>query len=126
MTRFTITLQQGVDFVIDKITKMWGGEIFVPKISSYRIKDVAKAFAPKAKIINIGMRAGEKMHEEMITSSDSYNTLEFKDYYVILPATQDFIKKSDSSPGKFCKENFSYNSYDNPDYVTISELKKMR
>ena len=133
MTRFTITLQQGVNFVIDRLFKMWGGEIFVPKISSYRIKDVAKAFAPKAKIINIGLRAGEKMHEEMITSSDSYNTLEFKDYYVILPATQDFInwslknfiKKSDSSLGKFCKEGFSYNSYNNPNYVTIPELKKM-
>tara|TARA_B100000787_G_C16199145_1_gene303532 strand:- start:10085 stop:11095 length:1011 start_codon:yes stop_codon:yes gene_type:complete len=133
MTRFTITLQQGVNFVIDKLSKMWGGELFVPKISSYRIKDVAKAFAPKAKIINIGLRAGEKMHEEMITTSDSINTLEFKDYYVILPTTQDFInwnlkdfiKKSDSNPGKFCKEGFSYNSYSNPNYVTISELKKM-
>lgn len=134
MTRFTITLQQGVNFVIDKLSKMWGGELFVPKISSYRIKDVAKAFAPRAKIITIGLRAGEKMHEEMITSSDSYSTIEFKDYYVILPTTndfinwkvKDFIKKSDSSPGKFCKENFSYNSFNNLNYVTISKLKKMK
>ena len=94
---------------------------------------MAKAFAPKAKIIKIGLRAGEKMHEEMITSSDSLNTLEFKNYYVILPTTQDFInwnlknfiKTSDSSIGKYCKEGFSYNSYSNPNYVTISDLKKM-
>jgi UDP-N-acetylglucosamine 4,6-dehydratase len=133
MTRFTITLQQGVNFVIDRLFKMWGGEIFVPKISSYRIKDVAKAFAPKAKIVSIGLRAGEKMHEEMITTSDSYNTLEFNDYYVILPTAQDFInwnlknfiKKSDISTGRFCAEEFSYNSYNNPNYVTIPELKKM-
>ena len=133
MTRFTITLQQGVNFVIERLAKMWGGEIFVPKISSYRIKDVAKAFAPRAKIVKIGLRAGEKMHEEMITSSDSLNTLEFKKYYVILPTTQDninwnlknFIKSSDTSIGKYCKEGFSYNSYSNPNYVTISDLKKM-
>ncbi len=133
MTRFTITLQQGVNFVIERLAKMWGGEIFVPKISSYRIKDVAKAFAPRAKIVKIGLRAGEKMHEEMITSSDSLNTLEFKKYYVILPTTQDninwnlknFIKSSDASIGKYCKEGFSYNSYSNPNYVTISDLKKM-
>jgi UDP-N-acetylglucosamine 4,6-dehydratase len=133
MTRFTITLQEGVNFVIESLAKMWGGEIFVPKISSYRIKDVAKAFAPKAKVINIGLRPGEKMHEEMITISDSLNTLEFKNYYVILPTTPDFInwelknfiKKSDISIGKFCKENFSYNSYNNPNYVSISELKQM-
>jgi FlaA1/EpsC-like NDP-sugar epimerase len=91
MTRFSITLDQGVNFVIKCLTKMWGGELFVPKIPSYRISDVAKAFAPNCKIRVLGLRPGEKMHEEMITSSDSYNTLEYKDYYVILPSTREFL-----------------------------------
>jgi UDP-N-acetylglucosamine 4,6-dehydratase/5-epimerase len=133
MTRFTITINQGVEFVINCLGKMWGGELFVPKIPSYKIKDVLKAFAPKAKIKKIGLRAGEKMHEEMITNSDSYNTAEFKNYFVILPVVhdfinwkvKDFIRKSDSSPGKLCKKNFSYNSFNNSKYVTVEQLKKM-
>ena len=85
MTRFNITLQQGVDFVIQCFEKMIGGELFVPKIPSYRILDVVKAIAPKAKIKIVGIRPGEKIHEEMITKSDSLNTFEFKKYFVILP-----------------------------------------
>ena len=84
MTRFTITLEEGVEFVINCLGKMWGGELFVPKIPSYKILDVLRAFAPSAKKINIGIRPGEKIHEEMITSSDSFNTIEFKDYFVII------------------------------------------
>jgi len=91
MTRFSITLDQGVSFVIQSLQKMWGGELFVPKIPSYRITDVAKAFAPHCKIKVLGLRPGEKLHEEMITSSDSFNTLEYKNYYVILPSTTEFI-----------------------------------
>ena len=91
MTRFSITLDQGVDFVIQCLNKMWGGELFVPKIPSYKIIDVAKAFAPNCKIKFLGLRPGEKIHEEMITSSDSFNTLEYKDYYVILPSTTEFL-----------------------------------
>lgn len=134
MTRFTITLDQGVNFVINCLGKMWGGELFVPKIPSYKIVDVVKVFASKVKTINIGIRPGEKLHEEMITSSDSFSTIEFRDYFVILPTAvdllswklNDFMKKSDSKPGKFCKENFSYNSLDNHDFVNVNQLRKMK
>ena len=133
MTRFSITLDQGVYFVIQCLTKMWGGELFVPKIPSYRISDVAKAFAPNCKIRVLGLRPGEKMHEEMITSSDSYNTLEYKDYYVILPSTreflswkvEDFVKNKKNSICRKCKENFSYNSLQNDQYLNISQLKAL-
>jgi len=130
MTRFSITLDQGVNFVIQCLNRMWGGELFVPKIPSYKIMDVAKAFASNCKIKVLGLRPGEKMHEEMITISDSYNTLEYKDYYVILPSTteflnwkiEDFFKNKQNGPLKKCKENFSYNSLQNDKYLTSKEL----
>ena len=133
MTRFSITLDEGVNFVINCLTTMWGGELFVPKIPSYKILDVAKAISPDCKIKIIGLRPGEKIHEEMITGSDSANTLEFKDYYVIMPSTiefmtwkiQDFIKNSGKSPAKPCKENFSYNSLNNKDFLTVNQLKEL-
>ena len=131
MTRFSITLDEAVGFVISKLYKMWGGELFVPKIPSYRLVDVAKIFSNKIKII--GLRPGEKMHEEMITASDSLNTVEFKDYYVILPTTQEFINwkvkdfliKFEKTKGKFCEENFTYNSLQNKNYLSIENLKKL-
>lgn len=133
MTRFSITLDEGVNFVINCLTTMWGGELFVPKIPSYKILDVAKAISLDCKIKIIGLRPGEKIHEEMITGSDSANTLEFKDYYVIMPSTiefmtwkiQDFIKNSGKSPAKPCKENFSYNSLNNKDFLTVNQLKEL-
>jgi UDP-N-acetylglucosamine 4,6-dehydratase (inverting) len=133
MTRFSITLDQGVNFVIQCLNRMWGGELIVPKIPSYKIMDVAKAFASNCKIKVLGLRPGEKMHEEMITTSDSYNTLEYKDYYVILPSTteflnwkiKDFIKNKQNGPLKKCKENFSYNSLQNDKYLTSKELIKL-
>jgi FlaA1/EpsC-like NDP-sugar epimerase len=133
MTRFSITLDQGVNFVIQSLYRMWGGEIFVPKIPSYSITDVAKAFAPNCKIKVSGLRPGEKMHEEMITSSDSSNTLEYKDYYVILPSTteflswniNDFIKNKQNGSCKKCLENFSYNSLQNEKYLTIKEINEL-
>lgn len=133
MTRFSITLDEGVNFVINCLTTMWGGELFVPKIPSYKILDVAKAISSDCKIKIIGLRPGEKIHEEMITTSDSANTLEFKDYYVIMPSTiefmnwkiQDFIKNSGRSSAKPCKENFSYNSLNNKDFFTVNQLKEM-
>jgi UDP-N-acetylglucosamine 4,6-dehydratase (inverting) len=133
MTRFSITLDQGINFVIQCLSRMWGGELFVPKIPSYKITDVAKAFAPNCKIKVLGLRPGEKKHEEMITASDSYNTLEYKDYFVILPSTteflnwktKDFVKnKKNGLPNK-CKENFSYNSLQNDKYLTTQELIEM-
>ena len=130
MTRFNITLQDGVDFVLQSLDKMWGGEIFVPKIPSYKIFDVAKAISSDAKHKIVGIRPGEKLHEEMITATDSLNTLEFDKYFVILPSAplwdiEKFKKESNSSIGKFCDFGMSYNSGTNKHFLTIKELKKL-
>jgi len=130
MTRFNITLQEGTDFVLKCIEKMWGGELFVPKIPSYKILDVAEAVAPNCKYKFIGIRPGEKLHEEMITSTDALNTVEFDDYYVILPSMQlwdinNFILKSDISEGKLCKFGFKYNSGTNKHFLSINKIKKL-
>ena len=131
MTRFNITLQHSVDFVLQCLNKMWGGEIFIPKIPSYRILDLAKAISPNAKLRFIGIRPGEKLHEEMITVSDSINTVEFDEYYVILPNSiylswniKDFIKKSNKKIGKYCKYGFSYASNTNKDFLSVNEIRK--
>ncbi|MDP6903539.1 MAG: UDP-N-acetylglucosamine 4,6-dehydratase (inverting) [Verrucomicrobiota bacterium] len=128
MTRFSITLQEGVDFVLGCLDKMWGGELFVPKIPSYRIVDVAEAIAPEAKRIITGIRPGEKLHEEMITSTDSLNTIEFKDYYVILPSTplwdkNKFIQESNQSKGTTCDLGFAYTSENNEKFLSVDELR---
>ena len=94
MTRFNITLDEGVNFVLKVIKVSEGGEIFVPKLPSYRITDMAKAIAPNCKIKIIGIRPGEKIHEEMITKSDSNYTLEFNDHFIIFSSTG--MKKMDS------------------------------
>jgi len=130
MTRFSITLQQGVDFVLDCFHRMWGGELFIPKIPSYRILDVASAIAPECRIERIGIRAGEKLHEEMITDTDALNTLEFDNYYVILPSTQlwdidEFCAASGSKPGQRVPFGFRYNSGDNPQFLSAEELRTM-
>src|SRR6185503_4273791 len=83
MTRFNITLQQGVDFVLQCLERMWGGELFVPRIPSFRILDLVEAVAPGARVEVVGIRPGEKLHEEMITVTDALNTVEFEDYFVI-------------------------------------------
>ena len=130
MTRFNITLQEGVDFVFSCLDKMWGGELFIPKIPSYKILDIAKAIAPECRHKLIGIRPGEKLHEEMITASDSINTVEFDKYFVIMPASdhiewnrEKFIMESHDIPGKMCSEGFSYNSEKNKHYLSIEELK---
>jgi UDP-N-acetylglucosamine 4,6-dehydratase (inverting) len=130
MTRFNITLQEGVDFVLQCLDKMWGGELFVPKIPSYRIMDIAKAIAPDCKHKIVGIRPGEKLHEEMITETDALNSVEFKKYYVILPATplwdiDKFRKESNSSVGKMCEFGFSYNSGTNKDFLAVKDLQKL-
>ena len=130
MTRFNITLKEGVSFVLQCLDKMWGGEVFVPKIPSYRIVDVAKAIAPDCKLKIVGIRPGEKLHEEMITETDALNSIEFEKYFVILPSTQlwdieKFRKKSDASVGKMCEYGFSYNSGKNHDFLTVSDLEKL-
>lgn len=130
MTRFTITLQKGVDFVLGCLERMWGGELFVPKIPSYRILDVAQAVAPECKIEIIGIRPGEKLHEEMITDTDALNTIEFEDYYVILPSTplwdtDDFCRRGGSTPGKRVPIGFRYNSGENSDFLSSEELRRL-
>ncbi|MBI1938245.1 MAG: UDP-N-acetylglucosamine 4,6-dehydratase (inverting) [Ignavibacteriales bacterium] len=130
MTRFNITLQEGVDFVLMALGKMWGGELFVPKIPSYKILDLAKAIAPNAKLENVGIRPGEKLHEEMVTATDAINTVEFEDYYVILPSTQlwdteKFRKESNGEQGKFCVYGFSYNSGTNKHFLSVEELVQL-
>ncbi len=130
MTRFNITLQEGVDFVLNCLNVMWGGELFVPKIPSYKILDVAKAIAPDAKYETVGIRPGEKLHEEMITETDAINTIEFEDYYVILPSTQiwnteKFRMESNHKPGSTCKFGFSYNSGSNEKFLSVDEIKKL-
>ena len=130
MTRFNITLNEGVDFVLGCFNKMWGGELFVPKIPSYRILDVVKAVDENIKYKVVGIRPGEKIHEEMITPSDAINTVEFNDYYVILPSINiwnkdKFLKDSGTSIGKLCKEGFSYNSESNKSFLSIKQLRKL-
>jgi len=130
MTRFSITLQEGVDFVLKSLDKMWGGEVFVPKIPSYNILDVASAIAPKCKIEVVGIRPGEKLHEEMITETDSLNSIEFDGYFVILPSTKlwdidKFRNESNLSIGEMCEPGFCYNSGSNKDFLNVSDLKKL-
>jgi|TARA_A100001011_G_C14315377_1_gene847713 UDP-N-acetylglucosamine 4,6-dehydratase len=126
MTRFNITLEEGVEFVLFALENSLGQEIFVPKLKSYNILDLAKAVSNKAKIKVIGIREGEKIHEEMITKSDSYNTLESKNFYVILPTNIENKKRYVAKfKSKLIKEPYSYNSKDNPDKLKISDLKKI-
>ncbi len=130
MTRFNITLQKGVEFVIDAFRRMWGGEIFVPRIPSYRITDVAAALAPDAELKIVGIRPGEKLHEEMITATDSLGTIEFDDYFVILPSApvwdeEEFRLNSGAKPGERCAAGFSYNSGTNEDFLSIEQLRDL-
>lgn len=130
MTRFNITLQKGVDFVLECLNRMWGGELFVPKIPSYRITDVANAIAPDCKIEVVGIRPGEKVHEEMITETDSINTIEYNSYYVILPSTQlwdveKFRQESNKTEGKFCEFGFKYNSGTNSHWLNVEQLREL-
>lgn len=131
MTRFNITLQQGVDFVLQCLEKTWGGEMFVPKIPSYRITDVAKAINSECKLEIVGIRPGEKLHEEMITTTDALNTVEFDDYYVILPTskpswdTKKFIQESNGVSGKIVTEDFFYNSGTNINFLSVEEIRSL-
>ena len=130
MTRFNITLSEGVNFVLFSLAEMMGGEIFVPKLKSYRLIDLAKAVSNDSKIKKIGIRPGEKIHEEMISVNDSKNVLEFKKYYVILPNSE----YSNLNKKKYIKikknfnlveNNFTYNSLNNPYFLSINEIKNL-
>ncbi|MCG3110392.1 MAG: UDP-N-acetylglucosamine 4,6-dehydratase (inverting) [Candidatus Manganitrophus sp. SB1] len=127
MTRFNIVLEEGVKLVLYALQNMWGGEIFVPKIPSYRITDVAEAIAPGAEKKMTGIRPGEKLHEEMITETDALNTIEFDKYFVILPSVplwniNDFIRKFD---GKLCPPGFRYQSGTNPEWLTVEQIRTL-
>lgn len=128
MTRFWITLQGGVDFVLKNFSRMQGGEIFIPKIPSMRIVDLAKAMAPMLEINIIGIRPGEKLHEIMCPSDDSYHTFEYKDHFVIAPSITFFSRSNDFTSnalmeiGTPVSPGFEYNSRNNPDFLTIEQL----
>ena len=125
MTRFNISLQDGVKMVLWAIFKAIGGEIFVPKIPSYKIETVAKAIAPKAKLVDVGIRPGEKLHEEMITISDSMNTIDIGKYYAILPTIGNKKIYLDHFGGKEVYEGFSYNSCENEDWISIEDMRDL-
>lgn len=124
MTRFWITLDQGVQFVMDNLERMRGGEIFVPKIPSMKVVDLAKAMAPDCEIEYVGIRPGEKLHEAMITEDDARRTLEFDSYYIIQP---EFPWWSDESQakGKEMPDGFKYTSDLNTEWLTIDELRSL-
>jgi UDP-N-acetylglucosamine 4,6-dehydratase len=128
MTRFWITLQQGVDFVFKCMERMDGGEIFVPKIPSVRIVDLAKAMAPDLPLEIIGIRPGEKIHEIMCPADDSHLTIEFDDYFVIAPSITFYSRKSDFTEsilqerGKIVEHGFEYNSGGNEEFLTKKEI----
>ena len=127
MTRFNITLKEGVDLVLHALEKMWGGEIFVPKIPSYKILDVADAIAPNCKKEIVGVRPGEKVHEEMITETDALNTIEFHDYFVILPSVKlwDIKKFMQTFDGKRCSDGFKYNSGTNNEWLSVENIREL-
>jgi UDP-N-acetylglucosamine 4,6-dehydratase/5-epimerase len=127
MTRFNITLQEGVDMVLWSIDNALGGEIFVPKIPSYRILDVAKAIGPECEHRIVGIRPGEKVHEEMITASDSYNTVDLGDYYAILPSAGEHSSDAylEKRPGTKVEPGFAYNSGANDRFLTVDELREL-
>ncbi|MCA1055303.1 UDP-N-acetylglucosamine 4,6-dehydratase (inverting) [Rossellomorea aquimaris] len=121
MTRFWITLEQGVQFVIDSLTRMQGGEIFVPKIPSMKITDLAEAISPGCKLKVIGIRPGEKLHEVMITEDDARRTIEFPSYYLIQPEFP-WWKFDVSSEGVTLPEGFKYSSDTNDSWLSVAEL----
>lgn len=124
MTRFNISLEESVEMVLWTIENAIGGEIFVPKIPSYKIKTLVKAISPNAKLEYIGIRPGEKLHEEMITESDSYNTIEFEKYFAILPSNTNKQKYLDHYNAKEVVQGFKYNSGTNTNWETVESLQE--
>ncbi len=122
MTRFNITMKQSINLVFSAFKSSKGGEIFVPKIPSYRITDLAKAINSNCKIKIIGIRPGEKIHEEMITSSDSYSTFDRGKYYVIINPSSENLYKYYKKKYRLVPEGFSYNSAQNRDFLTVKKL----
>jgi FlaA1/EpsC-like NDP-sugar epimerase len=129
MTRFNILLSEGVSFVINSFKNMCGGELFVPKIPSYNIIDMAKAIDPNCSLKFIGIRPGEKIHEEMITESDSFNTFDVGDFYIIaspilMNEVENHYKKLKIKIIKV-QEGFKYNSGENSHFLSIKEIRDL-
>jgi UDP-N-acetylglucosamine 4,6-dehydratase len=127
MTRFNISLQEGVDMVLWSLEHAWGGEVLVPKIPSYRITDVAQAIGPECEHPVVGIRPGEKIHEEMITSSDSLNTVDLGSYYAILPvgarySLDEYCQQMNATP---VEQGFCYGSGSNTDFLTVEQLRSL-
>ena len=127
MTRFNISLQEGVDMVLWSVENAWGGEILVPKIPSYRIVDVAAAIGPQCEHKLVGIRPGEKIHEEMITSSDSFNTVDLGAYFAILPvggaySMEQYCTRMGGEP---VAPGFAYDSGSNPDFLDVQQLRTL-
>jgi UDP-N-acetylglucosamine 4,6-dehydratase (inverting) len=130
MTRFNISLQEGVDMVLWSMEHAWGGEILVPKIPSYRITDVAKAIGPECRQQVVGIRPGEKIHEEMITASDSFNTVDLGGYFAILPTSNgfggiDLDEYCRRTSAQRVKAGFAYDSGSNPDFLSVEQLRRL-
>ena len=125
MTRFNISLEEGVQMVLWALENALGGEIFVPKIPSYRITDLAEAIGPECEVRVVGIRPGEKIHEEMITASDSLNTIDLGPYYAILPSAADHSPEDymEKRGGNRVEPGFAYNSGTNPNFLTVEELR---
>ena len=127
MTRFWITLEQGVQFVLKSLERMSGGEIFVPKIPSMNIMDLAAALGPDCRTDIIGIRPGEKLHEVMVPEDDAYHTVEYDDYFAILPtfanwSIPDYVQDKGGRP---CPDGFCYSSDTNSRWLTVAELQAM-
>ena len=126
MTRFSISLEEGVKIVICAIDNALGGEVIVPKIPSYNIKDVARAIAPNAQLEVVGVRPGEKIDEEMITASDGRNTVDIGDYYLILPSSDSSLAEKYLAMGaKPVPEGFSYDSASNSEFLSVEQLRAL-
>lgn len=131
MTRFWITLQEGVDFVLKNFARMHGGEIFVPKIPSVRILDLVEAYSGTREANIVGLRPGEKLHEVMCPADDSHLTLEFDDHFVLRPSIrfhhrdEDYVRNAIGETGTPVKMGFSYHSGDNPWFLSVDEIRKV-
>jgi len=127
MTRFWITVEQGVQFVLAGFERMRGGEIFVPKLPSMNILDLARAVAPECRTETVGIRPGEKLHETMISEDDARHALEYDDYYAILPApeTLTFSRQADLPGGRPCADGFRYGSDTNGQWLSVEQLRQM-
>jgi UDP-N-acetylglucosamine 4,6-dehydratase len=127
MTRFNISLAGGVDMVLHAMSHAWGGELYVPKIPSYKITDIAKAISPNCELKVVGVRPGEKIHEEMITQSDSFNTYDLGKYYVILPTKPiwDLNEFKNKHNAELVQPGFSYNSGENTEWETVESLRSL-